>query len=63
MQFKRYFVVQHPYLPIPDTKVYPNKKFDPFLKHTKQVFTQAVHLPKKISCGGQTIGFHTQKSN
>ena len=57
-QFKRYFAVQHPYLPIPDTNIYPNWKLDPFLKHLNQVFIQAVHLPENISCDEQTIGFH-----
>ena len=57
-QFKRYFAVQHPYLPIPDTNTHPNWKLDPFLKHLNQIFMQAVHLPERISCEGQTIGFH-----
>ena len=57
-QFKRYFAVQHPYLPIPDTNTHPNWKLDPFLKHLNQVFMQAIHLPEKISCDEQTIGFH-----
>ena len=57
-QFKRFFVVQHPYLSIPDTNIYPNWKLDPLLKHLNQVLIQAVHLPENISCYEQTIGFH-----
>ena len=29
-QFKRYFTIQHYYLPVPSTCTHPNWKFDPF---------------------------------
>ena len=57
-QFKRYFAVQHPYVPVPDSNSHPNWKIDPFLKILNQVFIQAVHLPENISCDEQTIAFH-----
>ena len=57
-QFKRYFAIQHPYLPVPSQKTHPNWKVDPFLQHLNVVFIQAVHLPECISCDEQTIGFH-----
>ena len=44
---KRYFAVQHPYSPIPDTRTHPNWKIDPFLEHLSKVSIQAVHLPEK----------------
>ena len=56
-QFKRYFAVQHPYLPIPDTRTHPNWKIDPLLEHLNKVSIQAVHLPERISCDEQTVGF------
>jgi hypothetical protein len=35
-QFKRYFAIQHPYLPVPPQKTHPNWKVDPFLQHFKK---------------------------
>ena len=61
-QFKRYFSIQHPYLPVPSQKTHPNWKIDPFLNNLNLVFMQAVHLPECISCDEQTIGFHGRLS-
>ena len=61
-QFKRYFSIQHPYLPVPTQKTHPNLKVDPFLNHLNIVFMQAVHLPECISCDEQPISFHGTSS-
>ena len=57
-QFKSYFAVQHPHMPIPSKDTHPNWKVDPFLKHVNQVSMQAMVLPEYISADEQTIGFH-----
>ena len=62
VQFKRYFAVQHPYLPVPSTCTHPNWKIDPFLEHINKVSIQAMHLPENISCDEQTIGFSGRDS-
>ena len=53
--FRRYFTVQHSYLPVPSQKTHPNWKVDHFLHHLNIVFIHAVVLSENISDDKQTI--------
>jgi Transposase IS4/SAP domain len=56
-QFKSFFAVQNPLLPVPSKTTHPNWKVDPFLAWVQTISMEAWDVGSHLSGDEQTIGF------
>jgi len=56
-QFKSFFAVQNPLLPVPSKATHPNWKVDPFLAWMQTISMEAWDVGSHLSGDEQTIGF------